>query len=345
MTWHPLVAAIWLVDCTAGLIYLGAAWRLMTALAHWQPAGSDAQQLWRERALDLAAFQGHWTMALQALAFVLILAGISNVWTAYVPGAMCGTGVLQAMGPAGRQTLLLRGAALLIFYCWLTAERMNHADPESVPAAFHGRLLLLAAPFMALAAWRFGSAVATTTQAPVSCCAALYDPVRISGGVGPMTASIFPARTWMALTFGGALLVGLGGWRQWKRPYMAGTARVVLLVVWTGLWVPAAVMGLKLGVAPYVFQILYHPCPWCLFLAEHGAIGVVLFGLPAWVVAESAAGLTAQLMARRHPRATAPALARMRRAGLRICIGAWLFFLVAAAPILWWRLRSGGWMF
>jgi hypothetical protein len=345
MTWHPLVLAIWLLDLTAWAICLGAGWRLLMILPRWQPASSEAAQLWRERALALTVYQGRWVMAIQAAALGVLLLGISNAWVAHVPGAMCGTGVLQAMGPAGRQTLLLRLLTLLLLYCWRVVEQIDARRPEARLALTQGRLLLLAAPLLFLSSWRFGRAVAAVfSQGPVSCCAVVYDQLGRLGGGGVSADSMVSAHGWSVACFGGALLVACWGAIRWRRPASAGPMATGLVTGLTLLWIGAAVMGLKIGVAPYLFEVLYHPCPWCFFLWDHGGAGFVLFGLLAWIAAESTAGLTAAVVARRHAPLADAALERVRKAGGRLCMAALFFAALAAAPALLWRLRFGGWI-
>ncbi len=343
MTGHPLVLAIWLLDLTAGAIYLAAGWRLLTLLPHWQPGKSDRDQLVRERSLALVIYQGRWVLGLQIVALAVLVVGISNSWVAHVPGAMCGTGVLQALGPAGRQTLLLRLLTILLLYCWQVVAAIDDQRPDMPLALVHGRLLLLAAPLFLFATWRFGQAMAAVqSQGPVSCCAVLYAQAASPGGQA--LGAMISARTWAALCFGGVPPIVVWGWFQWRwpgrvGPAAAGTAAGLLL-----LWIGAAVMALKTTTAAYLLEVLAHPCPWCLFLREHGGAGFALFGLLAFMAAEGAAAFTSALIGRRHPTADAPAVARVGLAGRRLCLAALLFAILAAAPVLLWRLRFGGWI-
>ncbi len=342
MNWHPLVLAVWLADMLAWLVYLGAGLRLLPILAQWQPGRMDARQLGRERALELIVYQGRWTMALQAVAAVLVVIGVSSVWPACITGAMCGTGVLQAMGPAGTQTLFFRGSALLIFYCWQVAERLNRSRPESFLAMPQARLLLLAAPCMALGTWSFAQAVtAAAGNGTVSCCAALYAGTlggASSAGLMPGPAA---ARTLSGLL--GGLMI-FWGWLQWRRPRLALSRWALMGAAVAVAWAFTALLLLKTSVAPYVYEVLWHPCPWCFFLWEHGGVGFAYFGLLAWIIAESAAGLTAAAVARRYVLLGIPASRRMQAAGSRIMTATALFLTLAVLPALLWRLRFGGWM-
>lgn len=345
MNWHPLTLAIWLTELTAWALYLAAAWRILTTVARWDPSRSDAEQLRRERSLELATFQGCWVMALQAIVLVLVIAGISNVWVPMVSGAMCGTGVLQAMGSAGRQALALQAAALFIFYGWHVAAHLSRNPSDGIPALVPSRILLLIGPVMAVATMRWVQAVAAVSpHAPVSCCAVLYDQLRDAGQSNAMGGSLFHQNTWLLLASGATLVLAAWGLVMHRRSALPCKAFGLILPLFIAAWAYAVYQALIFGVAPYIFQILHHPCPWCLFLVDHGVVGLLLFGLPVCVIAESAAGLTAWRVARCHPQSSAPALCRLHCAGLRISVASIALLVFAAWPMVSWRMRFGGWM-
>jgi hypothetical protein len=343
VTGHPLVLAIQLLDLTAAALCLAAGWRLLWIVPHWRPERDDTGQLKRERSLSLVVYQGRWILGLQVVALAALVMGVSNAWVAHVPGAMCGTGVLQALGPAGRQTLLLRLLTLLLLYGWQVVAGIDDQRPDMPLAPVHGRWLLLVSPLLVLSAWRFHQALgAVASQAPVSCCAALYAQAASSVRFGA-AVRIFP-ESWAAACFGGVLPILAWGAFQWRRPgrvgpLAAGLAGGVIL-----LWIITAGMAVKTTTGAYLLEILHHPCPWCLFLWDHGGAGFALFGLPVFMAAECVAALTAAVVARRHPPSAVPALARMGRSGARIALAVLLFAFLAAAPMLLWRLRSGAWI-
>lgn len=344
MIWHPATLTVWLMDVTAWLVYLGAVWRLLRVLPYWQPGSSEPPQLWREHALELTRFQGQWAAALLMGAFLVLVVGISNLLPRLVPGAMCGTGVLQAMGPPGQHTLLYRGLTLMVLYAWWVVVRIDSRRPESLLALLQGRLLLLALPFMIMSSWTLAQALsALTSQAPVSCCAVLYAQIGRGGRNAIFSADIFSTKEWITITLAGSAAVATWSACLWR---LALSGR---LFVWmsTGLvavWLTTAFTGLKLGVAPYIYEVLRHPCPWCLFLVEHGAVGFAIFGLMAVVVCEAMAGLIAASAGRRHPVLTEPAGRRARQAGRNVMLATLLFMLLVAMPAALWRVRFGGWI-
>lgn len=344
MTWHPTALAIWLLDITAWLIYMGAAWRLLRILPNWRPLSLDARQLWCERALELTRYQGRWVLLLLAAAYVLLVIGISNLWPSLVPGAMCGTGVLQAMGAPGARTLLYRALTLGMLYVWLVVVQIDGRRPEGWLSLLQARLLLMASPFMALGSWSLAQALpALTTEVPVSCCAVLYDQVGGQGWVTAWTTDLLSSRAWFwsCMAASGAMTVwgALQWWRGCIGKGVIATSAGLLL-----LWLVAALNGLKFGIAPYVYEVLGHPCPWCFFLTAHHAVGFVFYGLVAVVMCEALAGLVAVSVGRHYAVLARDARRRSQCAGRRVMWSSLLFWASTAAPVVFWRVRFGGWI-
>jgi len=222
--------------------------------------------------------------------------------------------------------------------------KIDRADPLSPMAMLQARLLLLIAPCLfwsGVTLWRALSAI--RGAAPVNCCTAVYD--RAAGGWPPSGwLSHFSSHEWLAAGLLGSMI--LLGWaaRQWRHPESGISRSIVLALPLTIFWAWLAEMVLRFGVGPYVYQVLQHPCPWCFFLGEHRYIGIILFGLPLWIISECAAAMTAAGAARRYPQLARPARQRARRAGLYVLVCTAFFLLISATPVLLWRSRFGGWI-
>ncbi len=342
MIWHPLTLGIWLLDGLGAVFYLAAAARLLVLLPAWDPTACDRLQLNRERVWELVAYQGRWILALQAISLILLVGAISNLWPSSVPGAMCGLGVMQAMGAAGDQTLFLRLALLALLYAWHVLVRIEQRHPLHQTVVPAGRLLLMAGPLIAAAAWTLGRALLSVQpDHPVSCCATVYAR---TGLAAPSLDLAWHSVNWALPAGLGAGTTLLHGANLWFRP--AGNRFLAhrLPAVLTLLWLPLAFVAVKFKTAPYLLEVLFHPCPWCLLLTDHGAVGFALFGALVWIGAQTIAALVAGTAARRYPGLQEAARARRRRAGMGIVFSTLLFLVLAALPALTWRLRFGGWM-
>lgn len=343
MTWHPLTISIWFLLGVSWAVYLPAGLRLIHVLSAWEPLDSGAAQLRRERLLELAAAQARWVLTFQTGATVLLIIGVSNVWPSYIPGAMCGTGVLQAMGDAGRQALFYFAATVGVLYCWQVVFCLDATEPLGPLALWHGRVLLLAAPLMALGTHAWLRAVTSVQSSqPVSCCAFVYQ--QAGNAASEPLLGAWPGTNWIWLSTLGALIVVVWGGVLWRHPFSTEKRVPLLMAAVTLIWVPVAVAALKFGFAPYVYQVLSHPCPWCLFLPIHGAVGFAYFGLLTLIALEGVVVLIVAVIGRHHQRMRNAVGIRTRRCGQCIVLGGVGFLILALWPAISWRMRFGVWL-
>lgn len=337
MIWHPFTWAFWAAVVTGGLFYGAAAVGAVDVVLSWCPARGDMDQLQRERRAETAAILARGSLGCLAAAALLGLIGIAVVWHHGVPGAMCGTGVLQAMGRPGSRALMFWGAALLILYGWRVLDRLDRHQPQGMLIRTSARVMLLAAPFLALAVFCTWLAVMRVATVPaVSCCAAIYDPVVNSNGPSIVAGSML---TWSSLAAAAALLIltMLGiRFSHWE----FGPLPAVIAVCWA----VTATNAVKHVWAAYYYQVLSHPCPWCLFLPDYHGVGFFIFGCMAVVIMEGIAFWLAGRTRRQYPLLAAPAEKRRCRAARRMMIALIGFTLLTAGPAVAWRLGNGVWL-
>jgi hypothetical protein len=340
---HPVLAAVLALDAMA-LALLGAA--VVTAVRvvlGWSPASSASAQLALEARAEGASLLGRIGSAALLGATLLLVGAIAGVLPSIVPGAMCGTGVLQSMDGLGGRALALRGIALGLLAAWHLIDRLNRQHPRAPLTVAAGRGLLLAAPLVVLAVvYTVRALWSLDVQSPVDCCAAVYDRVAPAGADGQAGWQAGRVWTWAAIA-GAVVLVVLG----------VATARVpgprwrVGAAVLAGLslpWALAAAWATVRHLAAYQYGVLHHRCPWCLLLTEHYAVGFAVFGALAVVAFEGPLALIAARFAIGRPAVAAAAERRGRAAGVRVALAVIAFWLVAGVPPLVWRFRFGTWM-
>ena len=110
------------------------------------------------------------------------------------------------------------------------------------------------------------------------------------------------------------------------------------------LWVLAAFISLIFFFTPYIYQVLGHHCPFCLFLPEHYGIGFLLFGLLFIVSVESPLPFLLYRLQSAHPNLSNPIHLRCRWSRFLIIGSIFGFCLTAVFPALLWRLRFGVWI-
>lgn len=339
---HPLLAAVLVLDLTAVLLVAAGAVTAVRVLLGWAPESSSAAQLGLEARADGAAVLARIAAVTFVAATTLLLVAVSGVLPDVVPGAMCGTGVLQAMGGLGERVFVLRGVALCLLAGWYTVEQLNRSHPRAPLTTATARALLLAAPLLGLAVLDTLRALwSLDVESPVDCCAAVYDRAVPSAGAAP---SAVAGDTLILLTFVGGLVLGALGAAIGRLPGRLRPAAALALGVGAPAWVGVAAIALVDHLAAYHYGVLHHRCPWCLFLVDHYAIGFALFAALAVVAMEGPLAMLAATLARRGPLIAAAAYRRGAKSGVRVALGVFAFLLIAGVPPLVWRLRFGTWM-
>jgi hypothetical protein len=340
MIWHPMTWAFWAAAATGGVLYIIGAVQAVDVFSNWNPAHADIEQLRRESRAERATLLGHWALGCLAAAAVLGLVGIALAWHRMVPGAMCGTGVLQAMGTDGSRAMIFWGVTLMVLYGWRTLDRLDSHHPEGHLIQTGARLMFFAAPFFVLAVFfSWQTLMRIENVPPVSCCAAVYD--RILGGA-PGTAAmkgLVPVFLWASLAGCTALLVLAV--QSIRRPDRgSGAMRLAIALLWS----IGATISVKQVWSAYYYQVLSHPCPWCLFLPDYWGAGFFIFGCMSIVVLESVALWLADRTRMHHPALADPADARIRRAAWRIAAALIGFTVLTGGPAIVWRLHTGVWL-
>ncbi|BBO68930.1 hypothetical protein DSCA_28600 [Desulfosarcina alkanivorans] len=340
MIWHPLVWAFWAAAVTGVLLYSTGAAQAVDVMLNWAPGRADADQLQRERRAETAALLGHWALGSLTAAAMLGLVGIAVAWHRIVPGAMCGTGVLQAMGTDGSRAMIFWSLTLMILYGWGTLDRLDSRHPQGYLTQAAARTMICAAPFLVLAvffSWQALMRIENVT--PVSCCAVVYDRVLDDASGSAAMKRLAPAFLWGSLAGSAALLIlAVAGIRRPGRG--AGGLGCAIAVLWS----VGATVSVKQVWSAYYYQVLSHPCPWCLFLPDYYGAGFFIFACVAVVVMESTALWLADRTRSRFPNLADPSETRIRRAAWRTLIALVGFTVLATGPAIAWRLHTGVWL-
>ncbi|WP_372679202.1 hypothetical protein [Desulfosarcina sp.] len=340
MIWHPLVWAFWVAAATGGLLYATAVVQAVDVMLNWTPARADIDQLRRERLAETAVLLGRWALGCLTAAALLGLVGLAGVWHRMVPGAMCGTGVLQAMGTDGSRAMIFWGLALLILYGWRVLDGLDGHHPQGVLTQVGARLMISAAPFFGLAVlFSWQALMRVENVPPVSCCAAVYDQVLVGASKSTAFQSFVPVCLVFSLA-GSAVLLALAV-SAIRSPDRTPGASVTIIAI---LWCIASMVAVKQVWSAYYYQVLSHPCPWCLFLPDYHGAGFIIFGGMAIVLMEGIALWLATRVRCRYPVLADPAGIRIRQSARRIAISVMVFTILTAGPAVAWRLRTGTWL-
>jgi hypothetical protein len=201
------------------------------------------------------------------------------------------------------------------------------------------RSLSLAAVALApLVALDFGLSLSWLTKLDLSitasCCSTTLDAARRDASPfwqGPRLAAAWGAVVLVPLTIGAALFARRRPDRA--RAFVSGAAALVVL--------PVALAAAVLEVAPHVYDVPEHLCPFCLFKTDAWFIGYPLFGAiflaATWGLGAAAAAV---LATGSHAREAFPSFARSR---LGLQAWAWaIAFGVGAAPVVLHAVTAPG---
>jgi hypothetical protein len=331
------------MDAVCLLLIVSAASKAFRIVLGWRPESSDPRQIRLEIDAEKTFIEARWCFALWGVSTGIMVAGIADVFPDVVPGAMCGTGVLQAMEGFGRRAILFRMAFFGVMFLIIELERLNRSRPDSPLASGISRLLLLSSPVLLIGVWdTFRAFCRIDVQAPVSCCAVVYDRFRSLSDAG--TAPGVPEDFWI-IAFGAASILVLASAARVSFTESDTSRRdAAITAISSMIWVPVAAVSLVRVFSVYYYQVLHHPCPWCLFLPEHHLAGFALFGLLAVVALEGPCGYLLRSMTKGAPDLHAAAFRRARKSALRILFSTTIFLLLVGLPPILWRLRFGVWM-
>ena len=340
---HPLLFSIIIADFLCLISLLWAAAGCCQILLHWSPGSSTRQQLKLEVRSETVSLQGRYSIFIHGAVSFLLIVAIATVLPELVPSAMCGTGVLQASGGLGGRALLMRMISLSLGAAWLLVDRYSRSTPENILTVPAAKILLLTLPVLILAVFNTARGLfSLDIHQPVDCCAAVYDTIRPSGTAGN---TLFSHTAFLPGIFGfvSFLILGMAmALITYREKFHAVLTGATAVIAW--IWVFLASWFLIRILAAYHYGVLYHHCPWCLFLPEHRLVGYPLFGCLALVFFEGPAILLSARLAGFFPILNKQAASRVQKAGIRIVCAVLLFLTIGGLPALLWRLRYGVWM-
>ncbi len=343
MFWHPLFLAIISTQFTALFLLLVACPTWVNTALNWRPLVADHQQLSLETKAEGASILGRAAFFVSLFSGGLLVFGIANIFHEDIPGAMCGTGVCQAMSANGSTRLLLyTGFLLLLMKLWYELDKLNRTFPEMPLTETSARLFLMI-PVLAVLTLKktYEAFSGIRPYQAVDCCAVVYDQfstmeqaTSIFGLGDNVWVSAFIVLNILLLILSVALSVS-----RRDRPL----ARSLLATV-TWLWLPVAALVLVNVLSAYHYEVLHHHCPWCLFLPEHQLVGYPLYGGMALIGMEGSTIFMLPLFVKHHSDIYPIALDRCRHAAKKITMAQIIFLIIAVLPAIIWRLRYDVWM-
>ena len=343
MIWHPLLLTTFIVQMTGLLLILSACLTALKVVVGWNPASAVREQLTLEIKNESTVLQMRWALGMYIFSDILLIVGIAIIYPNLIPGAMCGTGVMQAMKESGSGFLILNGILLMVLLYWNGLESLNRKQTDCPLAVFNARLILISLPVAVLA---FGktvqAAILVDVHRPVDCCAVIYNQFQTIGEAHQISG--FPDQFWIGAWVILSLLLFWLAMRLRRGIEVPSLKWNGILAFVSAVWVPVSVVTLVNILSAYHYGVLQHQCPWCLFLLQHGAVGFPLFTALIVIIYEGPAAFLLPAAVRNTPTIFPAALDRARTAATRVLWALAFFISLSALPSVIWRLRFGVWI-
>lgn len=330
---EPWVLARLVAGFVAAALFVHAAWVGLRVLRFFHVQSTAEGQLALERQAELGAASARVGAGVQLLALLLSLLAADQLTTS-VRGAMCGYGVVHAV-EAGPWSVIVSLAAAIGAGAQLELLALDRrVRGLGLVRPLAGTALVLAALSLCdlgmAAAWLGGLDFTVVS----SCCSSGLD-----GGVAGAVAQGAGGHGQALVGLAGLAAVALaaaGAWAGQRRPgrrslLVAGALGLVAL--------PAAIGAVVLEVAPHVYEVPQHRCPYCLFKLDALGIGYPLFGAIVLAAAWSLGGVLGALLLPSGSEGELPAAARPL---LHRVTQAWVVALVVGLfPVIRYLVLAG----
>lgn len=339
---HPAGLFILLMDVGGILLALPIIQCAVHTTTHWAPSVSHESALKAEASSERLSWLGRCVSIMGSAAGIAWLMAITLFWVPGVPGAMCGTGVMQASAGFGAKSLVARTMLLGMLYVWRALENINNAHPRWPLADSIARWSLLFPPFQVMTAYYDLKLLQMLDKrTTVDCCASVYSPIR-SELVSTVKHTPHPWDNLGLLLLLSLLVFAIALWII--RRQNAGKTSAKWLLVTVIAWTITAERTLLETFSAYFYQVLNHHCPWCFFLPEHDMVGWIFLGLPLLVAFEGAAQFTCTMIGGRTTLLHSAVKNRIRVGAWRISTGVATWLLAAGIPVIGYRIRFGVWL-
>lgn len=270
MILHPgLLALVVSALVVLGMAAAGAGIGLQI-LRRWDLTSGSELQLILERRTTLVSTLLAWAFSLELLSLFLFV-GVSDGLHSQFVGAMCAAGVLNA-SRAGYPLLYLKTANVLICGTWLIINHTDTRAPDYPLIRAKYLILLGAAPLLAAeAVLLFFFAGGLKPHIITSCCGSLFSSSAETAAADIASLPALP----MMIVFAGSILAAVAA-----AAYCFQTGRGGVMLAMLSLFVFAASIASVLSwIAPYVYELPAHHCPFCLLQREYRFVGYVLYSL------------------------------------------------------------------
>jgi hypothetical protein len=268
MILHPAIIALLISSGLMSLLVFSATWYGIRIIRNWDIRSGSSIQLDLERRTYFISTVLTYAFGFQLISLFLFVYTADSLCTLFT-GAMCAVGTLN-VNEYGYPVLILKLLNFILAGLWLI---VNYTDNRGYDYPLirkkYAFLIGMAPLLMAETVLQASYFLNLHPDVITSCCGSLFS----SGGQNIASGiSTFPPKIMEALlSFAMAMTLGAGilFFRKQRGGY-------VLSVVAAASF-PIALASVLAFIAPYVYELPTHHCPFCLLQKEYGYIGYPLY--------------------------------------------------------------------
>ena len=269
MILSPAILALMMGSAATVLLALYASGLGVRILRRWDLSSGSELQLGLEKRTYLVSTLMAWAFAFQVGSLFLFIFTAEDLHRLFV-GAMCAAGTLN-VNEFGYPTILLKVCNALFAGIWLIVNDTDNRASDYPLIRKKYALLLVITPLLAAEALLQGAYFAgLKANVITSCCGSLFSAdaqgaVSSMAGLpaGPMQAALIAS---LAATFASGLLYGAR--RSWAGVLFSASSLVAFFV---------SVAALVSFIAPYIYELPTHHCPFCILQKEYGYVGYTIY--------------------------------------------------------------------
>lgn len=259
---------------------------------------------------------------LQAASLALFAFNADRMAPLFV-GAMCAVGTLNA-SVWGFPALWAKIALFFAAFVWLALDRVdNRTRQYDLIRIKYAALLLLVPLVLTETTLQLAYFLDLRADTITSCCGQLFGEQKAD--LGGDLAALDPKLALLMLVVALAVAVVLAIAAPSHRMAACGFGVAALAVFGMAL---AAIVA---AIAPYVYELPHHHCPFCLLKREYGHVGFLLY-LPLFFA--TGTGLATGVLASVAPRVDPVVRARAIKTGARATLAGWTLFALVALTLI-----------
>ena len=268
MILHPAIIALLVTSSMMSFLVLYAAWHGILIIRHWDIQSGSGNQLELERRTYLISTILAYVFGFQLFSLFLYVFTADSLCTLFT-GAMCAVGTLQ-VNRFGFPVLLLKLVNFILAGFWLIINYTDNRGYDYPLIKIKYVFLIVLTPFLVaetiLQARYF---LGLHADVITSCCGRLFSGSGLS--VTSNLSSFSPASMKIAFVGFIALAIGMSAFFYWT-----GRGGYFLAVV-SAVSFPIALISILSFIAPYIYELPTHHCPFCLLQKEYGYVGYPLY--------------------------------------------------------------------